>query len=223
MGDDYGTDAYDRDDYGDEDAAYVKAYEDAPVMTKKVTYSDAVAKEEVMREASRFSHVLHQGREDNDRAAEAAGRSSSQRRSSASRRSRSASGSRSRGSRAAGSREAGSEAAQQKMSAALVAAHSPNFSSRLTAAFALTEPRMRGEGTVEERLADAEEEVAVLRQELLREREHGFREMRELRVGWEDAETRATALERQVVYLRCSEEVQPAPARPRPAPGDACN
>ena len=107
MGDDYGTDAYDRDDYGDEDAAYVKAYEDAPVMTKKVTYSDAVAKEEVMREASRFSHVLHQGREDNDRAAEAAGRSSSQRRSSASRRSRSASGSRSRGSRAAGSREAG--------------------------------------------------------------------------------------------------------------------
>ena len=194
MGDDYGSDAYDRDDYGDEDAAYVKAYEDAAVMAKKVTYSDAVAKEAAMREASRFSHVLHQGREDNDRAAEAVGRSSSQRRSSASRRSRSASGS--RGSRVAGSREAGSEAAQQKMSAALVAAHSPNFSSRLTAAFALTEPRMRGEGTVEERLADAEEEVAVLRQELLREREHGFREMRELRVGWEDAESRATALER---------------------------
>ena len=50
--------------------------------------------------------------------------------------------------------------------------------------------------------------MAVLKQELQREREHGFREMRELRVGCEDAEARAAALERQVVYLRCSEWTQ---------------
>ena len=94
-----------------------------------------------------------------------------------------------------------------KVSAALVAAHSPDFSRRLGTAFALTTARERGEGTIEEKYADAEEELLVLRQELRRERDHGFREMREIRIGWEDAEARATALERQVVYLRCSEEV----------------
>ena len=71
----------------------------------------------------------------------------------------------------------------------------------------MTTARERGEGTIEEKYADAEEELLVLRQELRREREHGFREMRDIRMGWEDAEARATALERQVVYLRCSEEV----------------
>ena len=94
-----------------------------------------------------------------------------------------------------------------KVSAALVAAHSPEFRGKLGTAFALTAARVRDESTIEEKYADAEEELAVLRQELRREREHGFREMREIRMGWEDAEARATALERQVVYLRCSEEV----------------
>lgn len=94
-----------------------------------------------------------------------------------------------------------------KVSAALLAAHSPDFTQRLGTAFALTTARERGEGTIEEKYADAEEELLVLKQELRREREHSFREMREIRIGWEDAEARATALERQVVYLRCSEEV----------------
>lgn len=94
-----------------------------------------------------------------------------------------------------------------KVSAALVAAHSPDFSRLLGTAFALTTARERGEGTIEEKYADAEDELLVLRQELRREREHGFRELRQIRSGWEEAEARATALERQVVYLRCSEEV----------------
>ena len=94
-----------------------------------------------------------------------------------------------------------------KVSAALLAAHSPDFTQRLGTAFVLTTARERGEGTIEEKYADAEEELLVLKQELRREREHSFREMREIRIGWEDAEARATALERQVVYLRCSEEV----------------
>ena len=65
-----------------------------------------------------------------------------------------------------------------------------------------------GDGaTPAEQLADAEEEVEVLRAELLQEREVVVREIRALRTGWEASEARAVELEQQLVYLRCSEEV----------------
>ena len=166
--------------------------------------SEALAKEEQMRRASRASHVLHNKREENDRLADDDARRRHRRRHSEGDR-RSSGSSKSAG--PARTRLAGQRCATTPLTAAQVAAHAPDFGTRLSVAATLAATRERGEGTAEERLADAEEEVAVLKQELVREREHGFREMRELRVGWEDAEVRATALERQVVYLRCSEEV----------------
>ena len=140
---------------------------------------------EAQPRASRQNRVLHQRQQDNGRDAGRGQRRSTRR----------------------SSRVPSEPPSPVKVSAALVAAHSPDFSRRLGTAFALTTARERGEGTIEEKYADAEEELLVLRQELRRERDHGFREMREIRIGWEDAEARATALERQVVYLRCSEEV----------------
>ena len=140
---------------------------------------------EAQPRASRQNRVLHQRQQDNGRDAGRGQRRSARR----------------------SSRVPPEPPSPVKVSAALVAAHSPDFTRRLGTAFALTAARERGEGTIEEKYADAEEELLVLRQELRRERDHGFREMREIRIGWEDAEARATALERQVVYLRCSEEV----------------
>lgn len=140
---------------------------------------------EAQPRASRQNRVLHQRQQDNGRDAGRGQRRSARR----------------------SSRVPPEPPSPVKVSAALVAAHSPDFTRRLGTAFALTTARERGEGTIEEKYADAEEELLVLRQELRRERDHGFREMREIRIGWEDAEARATALERQVVYLRCSEEV----------------
>lgn len=144
------------------------------------------SKEAAQPRASRPNRELHQRQQENGRDA-GRGQRRSTRRSS--------------------SRVPSESPSPARVSAALVAAHSPDFTRRLGTAFALTAARERGEGTIEEKYADAEEELLVLRQELRREREHGFREMREIRIGWEDAEVRATALERQVVYLRCSEEV----------------
>lgn len=140
---------------------------------------------EAQPRASRQNRVLHERQQDNGRDAGRGQRRSARR----------------------SSRVPPEPPSPVKVSAALVAAHSPDFTRRLGTAFALTTARERGEGTIEEKYADAEEELLVLRQELRRERDHGFREMREIRIGWEDAEARATALERQVVYLRCSEEV----------------
>ena len=192
--------------YGDGSAYSSGARPSKKQEARRVRLSDALAKEEQMRRASRASHVLHNKREENDRADDAT-RRRRRRHGEGDRRSSGSSHSSTRPAHTPGSRLAERRSTTTPLTAAQVAAHAPDFGTRLSVAATLAATRERGEGTAEERLADAEEEVAVLKQELVREREHGFREMRELRVGWEDAEVRATALERQVVYLRCSEEV----------------